>query len=319
MGTRCELVVLEGRGDLLAAGEAALEEIEHWHARLSRFADDSLLSHIHRTAARAPVRLDRETYALFEEALAVWRASDGAFDVTVAPLMARHGFQDSAVPASSGRVGTSGIAPVPDPATLDPGRRERGAPRARPAGRLGAGGASASLAEALAEAGGAKPPGFSLDPDRWTISLLPGTAIDLGAIAKGHALACAAGVLRAAGVTSALLHGGTSSVVAIGAPPGSPGWQVAVGLETGTPVVRLRDSALSVSDASSQRGGSSGGGHILDPRTGRAAACGGRVVVVGPSARLADAWSTALAVLRRVPRGFPAGFTADLHPVCTMA
>jgi thiamine biosynthesis lipoprotein len=319
MGTRCELVVLEGRGDLLAAGEAALEEIEHWHARLSRFADDSLLSHIHRTAARAPVRLDRETYALFEEALAVWRASDGAFDVTVAPLMARHGFQDSAVPASSGRVGTSGIAPVPDPATLDPGGRERGAPRARPAGRLGAGGASASLAEALAEAGGAKPPGFSLDPDRWTISLLPGTAIDLGAIAKGHALDCAAGVLRAAGVTSALLHGGTSSVVAIGAPPGSPGWQVAVGLETGTPVVRLRDSALSVSDASSQRGGSSGGGHILDPRTGRAAACGGRVVVVGPSARLADAWSTALAVLRRVPRGFPAGFTAYLHPVCTMA
>jgi thiamine biosynthesis lipoprotein len=202
-----------------------------------------------------------------------------------------------------------------------------GLPCARPpasdgdggSGRLRAAGASASLAEALAEAGGAKPPGFSLDPDRWTISLLPGTAIDLGAIAKGHALDCAAGVLRAAGVTSALLHGGTSSVVAIGAPPGSPGWQVAVGLETGTPVVRLRDSALSVSDASSQRGGSSGGGHILDPRTGRAAACGGRVVVVGPSARLADAWSTALAVLRRVPRGFPAGFTADLHPVCTMA
>jgi thiamine biosynthesis lipoprotein len=263
MGTRCELVVLEGRGDLLAAGEAALEEIEHWHARLSRFADDSLLSHINRSAARAPVRLDRETYALFEEALAVWRASDGAFDVTVAPLMARHGFQDSAVPASSGRVGASGIA---------------------------------------------------LDPDRWTVSLLPGTSIDLGAIAKGHALECAAGVLRAAGVTSALLHGGTSSVVAIGAPPGSPGWQVAVGPETGAPVLRLRDHALSVSDASSHRSGSSEDGHILDPRSGRAAAFCGRVVVVGPSARLADAWSTALAVLRRVPHGFPAGFIADLHP-----
>jgi thiamine biosynthesis lipoprotein len=312
MGTRCELLVRAGRGDLLAAGEAAIEEIELWHARLSRFAADSLLSHINRTAAEAPVRLDRDTYALFEDALAVWRASEGAFDVSVAPLMSRHGFQDSAVPASKGGVGASAITLVPDPATPDPGRRERGAPRARPAGAER--GVWGPASDGDGGSGGAKPPGFSLDPARWTISLRPGTSIDLGAIAKGHALDCAAAVLRAAGVTSALLHGGTSSVVAIGAPPGSTGWLVAVGPGTGAPVMRLRDAAMSVSDASSQRGGSSGDGHILDPRTGRPAAFGGRVVVVGPSARLADAWSTALAVLRRVPYGFAAGFTADLHP-----
>jgi hypothetical protein len=32
--------------------------------------------------------------------------------------------------------------------------------------------------------------------------------------------------------------------------------------------------------------------------------------VIGPSARLADAWSTALVVLGRVPAGFPPDFSA---------
>ena len=62
MGTRFELVLLAGRGDLRAAGEAAIDEIETWHRRLSRFAPDSLVSHINREAARAPVRLDRDPF-----------------------------------------------------------------------------------------------------------------------------------------------------------------------------------------------------------------------------------------------------------------
>jgi len=52
--------------------------------------------------------------------------------------------------------------------------------------------------------------------------------LDLGAIGKGYALDRAAEVLREAGVTSALLHGGTSTVVAIGTPPGADAWTVAV-------------------------------------------------------------------------------------------
>ncbi len=267
LGTRCEILLRAGGGDLRAAGEAAVEEIETWHRRLSRFSDDSLLSHINRTAARVPVRLDRETYALFEDALAVWRASDGAFDITIAPLMVRLGFADSAVPAARGRVGAGALR---------------------------------------------------LDPQRWTISLSPGASIDLGGIAKGHALDCAAAVLRHAGVTSALLHGGTSSIVAIGTPPGEPSWRVAIGPESGGAVVALGDSAISVSDVSSQSAGSKGEGHILDPHSGRAATACGRVVVVGPSARLTDAWSTALAVLRRVPADFPAGYTASFSAVGTI-
>jgi FAD:protein FMN transferase len=261
MGTRFELALLAGAGSLRAAGEAALDEIEHWHGRLSRFAGDSLVSHISRTAARVPVRLDRETFALFEDALRVWRASEGAFDITVAGVMVQAGFADSAVPARPGKAGRGAIA---------------------------------------------------LDADAWTIRLGDeGVGIDLGGIAKGHALDCAAAVLRNAGVTSALLHGGTSSVVAIGRPPDTSGWRIAIDPARDGRVMTLCDTAMSVSDASSQRP-ADGAGHVVDPRTGLPLRGPARAVVTGPSARLTDAWATALTVLRRVPAGFPAGYDAIL-------
>lgn len=258
MGTRFELVLAGGaRDDLLAAGETALEEIAEWHRRLSRFEPDSLVSHINRTAHDGPVRLDRETFALFADALAVWRDSEGAFDIAVAPLMARHGF-----PASA------------------------------------AGGGSADATSAS----------IALDDDAWTIRFTrPGVSLDLGGIGKGHALDCAAAVLRAHGVARALVHGGTSSVVAIGAPQDASGWRVAVGADGG--VITLRDAALAVSDPRSQRSALAAG-HIVDPRTTRPIAGAGRVAVVGPSARLADAWATALVVLGSTPLAFPPEYRA---------
>ncbi|NUP95764.1 MAG: FAD:protein FMN transferase [Planctomycetaceae bacterium] len=55
--------------------------------------------------------------------------------------------------------------------------------------------------------------GFELDPMTRSIRFTtPDTALDLGSIAKGHALDLAAALLREHGVDSALLHGGTSSV-----------------------------------------------------------------------------------------------------------
>jgi thiamine biosynthesis lipoprotein len=112
-------------------------------------------------------------------------------------------------------------------------------------------------------------------------------------------------------VSSALLHGGTSSVLAIGTPPASAGWQVAIGAEPGAPTVRLRDEGLSVSDSQGQVG-LGAGPHIVDPRSGRPVQGAGRVAVRGPSARIADAWSTALVVLGSIPDAFPAGYRALL-------
>ncbi|HEX9165885.1 MAG TPA: FAD:protein FMN transferase [Gemmatimonadales bacterium] len=228
MGTRFELV-LPGGEPARAVGEAALEEIETCHARFSRFDEASLLNHILRVGPERPVPLDADSYALFEDAVTVWRDSDGAFDPT-APL----GGMDALV--------------------LDaPARLVR---LARPVPRL-----------------------------------------DLGAIAKGHALDLAALVLRSHGIASAFLHGGTSSAVGIGAPSGEPGWRVAL---AGGGEVLLKSQAMSVSAVWE------GNPHpTLDPRTGQPVPGPRRAVVVGPGARLADAWSTAGLVLGRRPAAMP--------------
>ncbi len=150
-----------------------------------------------------------------------------------------------------------------------------------------------------------------LDESRSTVRFdAPGLVLDLGGIGKGVALGQAALVLREAGVVSALLHAGTSTVVAIGAPPGRSAWEVGVALGdqnrvgSGGPVLRLRDQCLSVS---AQRGRMSGGvGHVMDPRAGSPVPGGLTAAVVAPDAASADAWATALLVAGRRPAQMPA-------------
>jgi thiamine biosynthesis lipoprotein len=132
-----------------------------------------------------------------------------------------------------------------------------------------------------------------------------GVCLDPGAIGKGWAIDRAVAVLRELGVQSALLHGGTSSVYGLGAPPGALGWRVAV-QDPGEPAGRiaevvLRDQALGVSAIHGRvlvREGRPEG-HVLDPRTGLAVHHTALAAVVAASATDADAVSTALLVLGR--------------------
>jgi thiamine biosynthesis lipoprotein len=141
----------------------------------------------------------------------------------------------------------------------------------------------------------------SFELDRTTRSIrftTPETALDLGSIAKGHALDLAAQLLREHGVESGLLHGGTSSVIALGAPPDADAWRVRIGSD-GAHEVRLRDAALSVSAPRGRTSelGSQTVGHIVDPVDGRPVPLKSRASVVAPSAGEADAASTAALVL----------------------
>ena len=54
----------------------------------------------------------------------------------------------------------------------------------------------------------------------------PGMEIDLGGIAKGYATRKGAQVLRGHGIQSGLVSLGSSSMTAIGVPPGTTGWRV---------------------------------------------------------------------------------------------
>jgi thiamine biosynthesis lipoprotein len=151
----------------------------------------------------------------------------------------------------------------------------------------------------------------TLDPAAHTISLnRPGVELNLGAIGKGFALDRAAEVLKQQwGVPAALLHGGRSSILAIGTLPGEPtedaGWLVAIAHPSlpgeSIATVRLRDAALGTSGATLQyfEVGGRRFGHILDPRTGYPAQNGTDtcVSVIAPSAALADALSTAFFIL----------------------
>lgn len=135
--------------------------------------------------------------------------------------------------------------------------------------------------------------------------LRPGLEINLGSIGKGYALDRAAERLRDShGLTIALLHGGHSSVYAIGnGPVDSGGWAVGVRhpWEPGRrlAVVRLRDRALGTSAATFQHLEYNGRklGHLLDPRTGWPAEKVALASVVAPTAAEADALATAFFIL----------------------
>jgi len=146
-----------------------------------------------------------------------------------------------------------------------------------------------------------------------------GVMLDLGAIGKGYAIERAAELLREAGVGSALLHGGTSTVYGLGCPPGADSWQVAIETET-LPAggqyrgasVALRDEALSVSAVWGKffEWGGEVYGHVLDPGTGRPARECSLAAVVLPMATETDALSTALltrgaAVTESIKRASP--------------
>lgn len=139
----------------------------------------------------------------------------------------------------------------------------------------------------------------------------PGMQLDLGAIAKGFALDRAAAILRAAGITSALLHGGTSSVVAIGAPPDASAWRVGLARGHALPWIDLTDAALSVSRPFAQT--LNGAAHVYDPRNHAAVQVRRFAMVTGPTACGADAWATALAVLGERPAAMPAEWTARIE------
>ncbi len=140
----------------------------------------------------------------------------------------------------------------------------------------------------------------ALPPDTAEI-LRPGAQVDLGAVAKGHALDRMAAELRHGGVASALLSFGQSSLWALGTPPDGPGWRLLIAAPDGGFAGRLtlRERAVSVSGSLGQWSEIGGRryGHVIDPRSGQPLRRAVQAVALCDTAALAEALSTALLVL----------------------
>lgn len=265
MATRFELV-LHGSNEaaLRAAGEEALAEVNRLENQLSLYRPGSEIAQLNARAAHEPVRVSPEVFALLQHAARLSTETDGAFDITIAPLVRCWGFMHQ-----NGHVPTE-----------------------------------AEIAAARAVVGMQH---VLFDPAERTICFaLPGVMLDLGAIGKGYAIERGAELLREAGVTSALFHGGTSTACAIGQPPDAEHWQVALPSHASAestaalpPTLRLRDESVSVSAIWGRSFVAEGKlfGHVIDPRLGQPVTGAVLSVVILPSATETDALSTALLTL----------------------
>lgn len=260
MGTRFELVLPRTdrnpvERDLLAAGEAALAEIEQAHRRYSMHSRDSIVARINREAPIAPVAVDGEAVALLSLCTRVWQQSDGAFDPTA---------------ASPSLAGWSAV---------------------------------------------------ELDADRRTVFFhAPDLAIDLGGIAKGFAIDLAAEVLDDAGVRDALLHGGGSSILALGTPGGEHhGWPIHLD-DHQRDTITLSDETFAMAERHTRHANDARRArqHITTHAREGAAATIDRALCILPSggaklpAATCDAWATALVaagqMINRTPHGARTAF-----------
>ena len=262
---------------------------------LSLFLPASDLARLNRTGdIHAPVAIDDMTADVLAYALRVARESGGAFDPTIAPLMACWGFRGGKTPAAP---------PAAD--VLRAARQRTGWQHLRLTPR-----ASPEEAPTLR-------------------MLAPGMQLDLGGIAKGYAVDRAFRALRERGENDFLINL-AGNMRAHGRPETSrSGWRIGIrnpfaeGAWFGTLV--LADGEGIATSGSYERFVVIDGvrhGHILDPRTGKPVAGMISVTVVATSGIEADALSTALFVLGpeaglgllQAHPGCGAIFVPDAHP-----
>jgi thiamine biosynthesis lipoprotein len=260
MATRFELLLA---GDdpvrLRAAGEEALREIERVEALLSRYRPCTAIAAINAAAGGEPVRVDPRVLALLRRCAELTRLTDGAFDITIGPLLRAWGF-----------VGGSGAAA--DPEALARAHGLVGIDRVE----LDAAASTVRLARV----------GMELDLG----AVGKGYAIDC-AIAVLEEQGVPSGLLHG-GTSSVHVIGHVSA----GA-PWRVAWRAPGEADRPRTLTPARP-ALSVSAPHGKAFVLDGQvmGHVLDPKTGEPASQARSACVVGPSSTVCDALSTALLV-----------------------
>jgi FAD:protein FMN transferase len=255
MGSTYSVVVYgSDEARLRAAVEDASEEARRLDQLLSNYIPASEWSQANREASSRPVRISTELFQLLAACVEYSRESDGAFDITVGPLMKVWGFY-------------KGTGHLPHRAEV------RGA---------------------MAHVGYQN---ILLDPKNNTVRFAKeGAEMDPGGIGKGYAVDKMVEVLKADGITSALVSASGSSIYGIGAPPGQPGWKIKIrdpkDASKSVAEVVLHDNSLSTSGNYEKFFFAEGKmySHIMDPRTGYPSEGMLSVSVVSPKTIDSEAW-----------------------------
>lgn len=95
MSMACEYAIVAygpDRDALPRAVDAALDEVDRIDRLMSHYKPESPLSRINREAGKGPVPVEPELFDFIADALRYSDESDGAFDITVGPLMKAWGF-----------------------------------------------------------------------------------------------------------------------------------------------------------------------------------------------------------------------------------
>jgi FAD:protein FMN transferase len=257
MACRFEITLPSNDQSDLSAANEALNLIDRLEDQLTVFRETSEISRINRHAGSTAVEVEAGLFDLLLLCEELYRATEGAFDITTGPLTQCWGFL-----RREGR--------IPDPDELETARSRVGMHK------------------------------ITLDRDKMTVRFShPGIEINLGSIGKGYALDRAASLMRGRGVRSALISGGSSSLIAIGDNGGGEGWAVGIRhpvfKNTRIAKLALSDRAMATSGSAEQYFEKDGKryGHIIDPRSGVPATGILSVTVVTPAAALADALATA--------------------------
>jgi thiamine biosynthesis lipoprotein len=248
--------------ELKGIAEAAYERVGRLDAQLSSFVPTSDICLINQTAAERAVAVEPELFALLRTAQRLWRETDGAFDVTVGPLIRAWGFF-----RREGR--------MPEPAELADARARTGMQHveldeANRTVRFDRPGMEINL--------GAIGKGYVVER---AVRALRDWGIEAALVHSGQS--SIAGLGRPAGEEAGWLVGV--------ADPRDP--EKALGL------LYLADSSLSTSGGTEQFFKLNGRtySHIIDPRTGEPAQGMLATAVVGPGAAESDALATAFFVM----------------------
>ncbi len=268
----------ESRDQLEAIVEQAFEEVRRLDRMLSNYRRDSEWSEVNLFAAQRPVRVTLELFRLLEKCQEYSRRGEGAFDISVGPLMKVWGFY-----RGSGR--------LPD---------------------------KTAVRQALETVGYRH---VVLDAEHHSVRFdRPGVELDPGGIGKGYAVDRMADILRENGVSSGLISAGSSSIYALGTPPGAPGWKVSIRhpRNSGQAVaeVYLKNESMSTSGSYEKFFQANGRmySHIMDPRTGFPATGMLSVSVIAPFTLDSEAWTKPIFINGRAwaARNKPKAFRAFL-------